>query len=166
MITCSKQYRNLPAAHRQPNHSGHCSLIHGHNWGFDIKFGTEQLDANKFVVDFGKLKFVKEWLEELFDHTLLLNEDDPALAYLTDGLCEPGYNVLKFPFARIKVVPNCGAEALAEYVATNIDALLREHGLGHVHVVAVVCHEDDKNSAEWLLAGTNDLNLTESVYDV
>ena len=37
-----------------------------------------------WVMDFGGLKPIKAWLEDLFDHTLLINEDDPALQFFQE----------------------------------------------------------------------------------
>ena len=34
------------------------------------------LYRHHFVVDFGKLKDLKDWLERMFDHTMLINEDE------------------------------------------------------------------------------------------
>lgn len=152
MFTCSKLYENLPAAHRQHNHDGHCALIHGHNWAFKITFGALELDENGFVIDFGKLKFVKDLLEDIFDHTLLLNEDDPHLPYLQRAI---GGKDTIFPestlFSKIVVVPNCGAECLAQYVAELVGDKLTQLGHTRVAVVEVVCFEDSKNSATWNL---------------
>ena len=58
MMTCSKTYSDLPFAHRQHRHAGHCSLIHGHNWELKITFACEEFDKNGFVVDFGNLKYM------------------------------------------------------------------------------------------------------------
>ncbi|MEZ4433662.1 MAG: 6-carboxytetrahydropterin synthase [bacterium] len=41
--------------------------------------GATNAPRNGFVVDFGGLKVVKSWLTEHFDHTLLLDADDPLL---------------------------------------------------------------------------------------
>lgn len=148
MHTCSKTYENLPAAHRQHNHDGHCALIHGHNFAFELEFGSEELDENGFVIDFGKLKFIKGWLEEHFDHTLLLNDDDPCLDYLMAALVtiqdETG-TAAKRTFAKVVVVPNCGAEKLAEFVGENVQRLLPEG----IWVQSCVCFEDNKNKATW-----------------
>ena len=81
-ITCSKTYTDLPFAHRQPSHQGHCALIHGHNWSFEFEFAADKLDECGFVIDFGKLKWLKDWINERFDHTLVLNESDPMLDFL------------------------------------------------------------------------------------
>jgi len=140
--TCAKEYMNLPAAHRQHSHDGHCALIHGHNWGFKITFTSDELDVNGFVVDFGRLKFIKEWLDDTFDHTLLLNEEDPYLTHFKQGLGDLG-------FAKITIVENCGAEKLAEHVFKNVNRLLAENGLPNARVTRVVCFEDSKNSATY-----------------
>lgn len=142
MHTVTKRYQDLPAAHRQPNHKGHCRLIHGHNWAFDITFGCEHLDECGFVIDLGDLQAVKEWIEATFDHTLLLNEDDPMLE-----------SIKLVRVLEIRLVPNCGMEGLAEFVfkAINDGFLktqfhLRNKGL---HVVSVTCWEDSKNRATY-----------------
>ena len=53
-------------------------------------------------MDFGGLKHIKAWLEDKFDHTLLINEDDPEMEFFKEmdrkGLC------------RLRVLPNIGME--------------------------------------------------------
>ncbi len=78
MITCSKLYKDIPFAHRQPYHDGHCYFIHGHNWDFQFEFGCEYLDTDGFVIDFGKLKFIKEYIEN-YDHALRSEEHTSEL---------------------------------------------------------------------------------------
>ena len=144
MVTITKSWRDFPAAHRQPKHDGHCRLIHGHNWGFDITIGSDTLDENGFVVDVGKLGMAKKKLEELFDHTLLINEDDPLLEYFksmhNQGWCE------------LRVVPNCGMEGLARLVAQEVqiilDRVITDGRL--VGVDEVICWEDSKNRATFI----------------
>lgn len=82
ITTCKKRYDDIPFAHRQWNHKGHCAHIHGHNWSFEFEFVSKSLDANGFVVDFGKLQFLKNWLNETFDHKLVISKDDPKLPLL------------------------------------------------------------------------------------
>jgi len=144
MITITKSWRDLPAAHRQPKHDGHCRLVHGHNWGFDVTITCERLDENGFVVDVGKLKKVKEWLESVFDHTLLINEDDPLVTEFRE--------FHKRGLVNLVIVPNCGMEGLAKLVAGGIQLVLTndfgsERGL---LVTSVTCFEDSKNSATYL----------------
>lgn len=153
MHSVTKQYRDFPAAHRQPNHDGHCRLIHGHNWSFDITFQCRELDENGFVIDVGRLGFVKKWLTERFDHTLLLNEDDPSRHLITEFCTEDDGVPLSNSFARIVVVPNCGMEGLAKYLFEELNASLVIHPDGFfargVQIVRVTVWEDSKNSATY-----------------
>jgi 6-pyruvoyltetrahydropterin/6-carboxytetrahydropterin synthase len=148
MITIEKHYPDLPFAHRQPKHEGHCSLIHGHNWSFTFKFAADELDANGFVVDFGKLKWLREWLEDRFDHTLVLNLDDPFRSYLEQSLMYLP-DTSERPFAKIVTVPNCGAEGLAEYIFEKVHFLLQAYYGTRVYLVSVTVFEDSKNSSTY-----------------
>ncbi len=158
MFTCSKIYSDLPFAHRQHNHKGHCSFIHGHNWGFKFVFGAKLINstlvldmdqltehsANGFVVDFGDLKWLKEWLNSMFDHTLVLNQADPHLDYLVAHLSKDE----AFPtFADIRIVPNAGAEGLAHFVYEQVSSLLFARTGDSVFLVSVEVMEDSKNAA-------------------
>lgn len=152
MYYVTKIYRDLPAAHRQPNHAGHCRLIHGHNWAFEITFRAEKKDDCDFVVDVGELGVVKDFLEEHFDHTLLLNQDDPEREYLERHLIEPMSP--SFTFAKIIWVSSCSMEGLAQFVYENVMALLSKHFPDDVSdrklvVEQVICWEDSKNKATY-----------------
>ena len=70
----------LSAVFRQPNadHS-HCHLLHGYSLAFTFTFGCEKLDNKNWAVDFGGLKPLKKWLEDSFDHKLVLDKNDPHL---------------------------------------------------------------------------------------
>ena len=63
--------RGLSCAFRQwrAEHS-HCKLIHGYSLGFKVIFECDELDERNWVMDFGGLKKFKNWLEDMFDHTL------------------------------------------------------------------------------------------------
>ena len=92
---CFRQWRST--------HS-HCSLLHGYSIGIKLIFECESLDERNWVMDFGGLKEFKNWAEYMFDHTLLVAEDDPQLEQL-----QSLENV-----AAIRVVPAVGCERFAE----------------------------------------------------
>lgn len=156
-VTCTKRYSNLPFAHRQHRHDGHCALIHGHNWAFEFEFIASALDENGFVIDFGKLQWLKRWLEERFDHTLVLNQDDPNLDYLQRVLGNPTPDILGVSMGQpcllssIVVVPNAGAEGLAQWVLGEVNRLLEQRfpvTEGRIiRVTRLTVFEDEKNSA-------------------
>lgn len=113
-------------------------MIHGHNWSFKFVFGTDELDANGFVIDFGDLKWLKQWIETVFDHKLVLNDSDPALNYLRAQITN---------YADITVVTNCGAEGLCAFLMDEVTRMLRTATEGRVFLLEVTVFEDSKNSA-------------------
>lgn len=140
MLTCSKLYSDIPFAHRQHRHDGDCAFIHGHNWSFRFTFGCETPDANGFVIDFGKLHFIRDWLRQHLDHACVLNADDPALNTLRETHA---------PLFKFYVVPSCSCEGLAAFVFAAIDPLVRHETGGRVRLVALEIFEDARNSARF-----------------
>ena len=67
-------------AFRQWKADSHCNLIHGYALQFEFTFGGDELDERNWIVDFGGLKPLKEWLKHMFDHTYLVATNDPELA--------------------------------------------------------------------------------------
>ena len=72
---------NWCSAHRlRKGYVGKCSNIHGHNYKAEITFNSTTLDIFDMVVDFGNIKkLVGEWIDENWDHTLLVLKDDVEL---------------------------------------------------------------------------------------
>jgi 6-pyruvoyltetrahydropterin/6-carboxytetrahydropterin synthase len=69
-------------------------------------FGTNELDARNWAADYGGLKELKRFLEDQFDHTLIVATDDPEL----ETFRELGRKGL----AKIVELPRLGCEGLAE----------------------------------------------------
>lgn len=98
----------LSAVFRQPSADGHCNLLHGYALAVSITFCADELDHRNWVQDFGGLKVVKEFLQDTFDHKLLVAADDPEL----DTLTALGGMGLAYPV----VLPAVGCEAFADYI--------------------------------------------------
>lgn len=139
----------LSAAFRQWRAESHCRFIHGYALSFVLTFEADELDARNWVVDFGSLKSFKGWLEDTFDHKLLIAEDDPDRHRL-EAL---GSSTLTGkPVADIVVLPRVGCEAFAEYVAGALDTWLLDNGYApRVRVVSVECREHGANSAIYVM---------------
>ena len=71
---------NMEMAHRLSQTEGKCQQIHGHSWWVTLEIKGE-VDANGILLEFGdvKKKF-RTFLDEFFDHRLLLNASDPILS--------------------------------------------------------------------------------------
>lgn len=143
----TKTFHDLPCAHRRWRHQGHCALIHGYSRSFTITFTCDERDENGFVVDFGGLKPVKEWLESQFDHRLCIDADDPLL---------PDFQALEDKGAcKLTVLPDAGMEGSAKHVFDWVQRWLRQETAGRAWVVAVEARENRKNAATyrpWLVA--------------
>lgn len=64
--------------HRLHEYPGKCRHVHGHNAKVAVTLAAESLDRLGMVVDFVEMKRVLAgWIDETFDHTLLLHRDDP-----------------------------------------------------------------------------------------
>lgn len=140
MLRSTKTFHNLPCAHRQHRHPGNCALVHGYSRSIEFVFEAQTQDACGFVVDFGELKWLKDWLEHMFDHTLLLNADDPLLPTFRE--IERGGG------AAIRIMPyGVGMEGTAQHVCEVVTRELTERTKGRAWVYSVEARENDKNSA-------------------
>ena len=138
MYKSTKTFTGLPCAHRQWRDEGHCSLVHGYDRTVIITFGCHALDEKGWVVDFGGLKKVKAWLEDKFDHTLLINEDDPM---------RPLFEKHDGGLWKLTILPNGGMEGSSNYIYRQVNPMIEEMTQGRCWVVSVECRENVKNSA-------------------
>ena len=129
---CFRQWR---ASH------SHCRLLHGYALAFKFVFATYELDERNWCFDFGGLKPVKAWLKHMFDHTLLIAEDDPERATLEE-LARKG-------LAEIRVLPSVGCEATARYVHAYVARFVDEQSSGRVWLESVEVREHGGNGASY-----------------
>lgn len=146
MYSSSKTFRNYPCAHRRWQHKGHCAFVHGYSREFTIWFQCSKRTENGFVMDFGDLSEVKDWLTDKFDHTLLLDKDDPLL---------PNFEVLeKMGACRLTVFDDVGMEGTAKYIYDYVQTWVQQRTNGRVSIISVEVRENDKNSAKFESSGT------------
>ena len=74
MWTISKEF-HFSASHRLNGLPGdhQCARLHGHNYILKIELSGHCLDSTGFVIDYGNLDFVKDWVDSV-DHKHLNNE--------------------------------------------------------------------------------------------
>lgn len=67
--------------HRVLGHEGKCRHLHGHRGTVEITVVAAELDSLGMVVDFGAVKTsIGAWINQNWDHNMLLHKDDPLLA--------------------------------------------------------------------------------------
>jgi len=68
------------AGHRVLGHESKCANLHGHRYVAAITVSSLQLDSISRVVDFSVVKqLIGGWIDEFWDHNILLNMRDPLL---------------------------------------------------------------------------------------
>ena len=135
----TKIFDNYSVALRQHKaaHS-HCELLHGYALKFKVWFESneimegKQLDEMNWIMDYGGFKDtdaeptpgngLKKWMNHMWDHTCLIEKDDPQLDKM-------------------------GAESCAKLVYDKFNERMKLTGGGRVKVVKVECWEADRNSS-------------------
>ena len=140
-FNCSKHFRDYPCSHRQWKHKGHCRYVHGYSRSFTFWFTANELDENGFVVDFSSLRPLEEKLREHFDHTFLVNFDDPLL--------ETWERLHSQEVLDLRVMKNVGMEATAQLVWGWANDLLFSREKGRSCCWKAIAHENDSNSASY-----------------
>ena len=162
----TKLFDNYSVAIRQwkAQHS-HCQLLHGYALEFKVWFESiepleeNQLDEMNWIMDYGGFKSLpkggesveelkktgnglKDWMDYMWDHTLLIEKDDPQLEtfqYMQElGLCH------------LRIMDKIGAESAAKLVFDKFNDVMSKSGGGRVKVVKVECWEAPKNSSIYI----------------
>lgn len=84
MIRCTRRLQ-FCCGHRVVEHESKCRNLHGHNYVayFHARRADDTLDALGRVIDFSVLKErIGGWIDEHWDHGLVLWDADPMLASL------------------------------------------------------------------------------------
>ena len=126
----------------------HCRFLHGYAIEFKVTFQGE-LDYRNWVWDFGGMKrsktkidgmSAKEWMDYMFDHTVVLADDDPELDSFR---MMDAHGIIQL---RIIDGP-VGAERFAEYIYNKLNAFVQEETDGRVSIANVEFFENKKNTA-------------------
>lgn len=87
----AKRYHDISCGHRVVGHEGKCRHLHGHNYRVHFTCEADALDNVGRVIDFSDMKSkLCMWLEENWDHRMLLWEQDPVASALIDDSIETG----------------------------------------------------------------------------
>ena len=156
--------RGLSCCFRQwrASHS-HCSTLHGYSLGIKLVFECDTLDEKNWCMDFGGLKEFKAWADYMFDHTLVVAQDDPMLSFFKDmnsivnmGSSNPESDV---PYERgavcdLRIVDGVGCEIFAKMCYDKMAELIASGDMRYpinptVRVKSVEVFEHGANSATY-----------------
>lgn len=110
------------AGHRIVGHEGKCRYLHGHRYAAEIAVMSPQLDALGRVIDFGAMKLLLgDWIDENWDHNLILSPEDPLLDISGAPLAAIGAAMGRPPYV---LSGNPTAEHMAAELASIFQTLL------------------------------------------
>ena len=125
----------------------HCRFLHGYGISFRVTF-EGQLDHRNWVWDFGGMKRAKtkidgmspkEWMDYMFDHTVLVAIDDPDLKIFQ--------TMHDNSIIQLRVIEATGAEKFAEFIFKKLNTFVRTETNDRVHIKRVEFMEHNKNTA-------------------
>ena len=93
MFTITKQFEfsashvlyGLPSGHQ-------CGRLHGHNYVVEVELQSYALDETGFVLDYGKLKPFKDYIDSTLDHRHL-NDVWPAMQPSAELMAQALYEI-------------------------------------------------------------------------
>ena len=148
MFVSTKVFDGFSCCFRQwKAETTHCRFLHGYGISFRVTF-EGGLDHRNWVWDFGGMKRAKTkidglspkaWMDHMFDHTILVAEDDPQL----EGFLQMN----DIGIAQVRVIPATGAEKFAEFIYHKLNKFVKEETKGRVKVGQVEFMEHNKNTA-------------------
>ena len=125
----------------------HCRFLHGYGVSFRVTFEGD-LDHRNWVWDFGGMKRAKtlidgmqpkEWMDTMFDHTVIVAIDDPKL--------ETFQAMEVMGLIQLRTVEATGVEKFAEFIYNKLSEFVYEETQGRVRIVQVEFMEHGKNTA-------------------
>jgi len=147
-FTSTKVFDGFSTVFRQwKAETTHCKYLHGYGISFKLWF-EGQLDQRNWVWDFGGMKRAKgkidgrtpkEWMDYMFDHTVVMATDDPHLETFRD--------LDKQGIIQLREVPATGAERFAQFIYDKVNPFIMDETNGRVKIAKVEFREHGKNSA-------------------
>ena len=144
MFTSSKRFGPISVGHRQWKSSSHCSFVHGYGRVVDITVACKERDSKGWVMDFGGLKEIKQWLWDKWDHKLLIANDDPLISTFHELHIAKGCDLMVMPEGY-----GPGIEDSCKYLFDKIGDMVRVQTNKRVRVKKVRIYEHEYNWAEY-----------------
>ena len=147
-FTSTKVFDGFSTVFRQwKAETTHCKYLHGYGISFKLWF-EGQLDKRNWVWDFGGMKRAKgkidnmspkEWFDYMFDHTVVVAEDDPFKDQFV--------KLERYGVVQLRIVPATGAERFAQFIYDKVNPFIMQETDGRVRIAKVEFREHGKNSA-------------------
>ncbi|MCF6767523.1 6-carboxytetrahydropterin synthase [Thiotrichales bacterium 19S11-10] len=143
----SKRLSGYSTCFRQWNaYHSHCRYLHGYDLIFILQFEAKNLDKHHWVWDFGWLKSpnytigdktVKAWFDYMFDHTVIIAEDDPEL--------ETFELLAQKDLIQLRTMPHYSTEKVGEFILETLNPIVCSFSDNRVRLNEVEVWENQNN---------------------
>jgi len=147
-VKSTKVFKYLPCGHAQhfdreaDGSPGECAYIHGYDRSVEFTFAGEP-DKHGWIVPFGELKPIKDFLEYYFDHVTVLPADDPRIGSIPDTMTEAGGLL-----GTLRVLPSgVSMEMSSLFIWEHVNHYVYKITQGRCYVEKVRVYEHDRNDA-------------------
>lgn len=146
-IKSTKKFKYLPCGHaqffdREPDGApGECASVHGYDREVEFVFAGD-VDEMGWIVPFGELKPIKEFLEYYFDHVTVLPANDPRIGSIPEEMTQPGQIL-----GTLRILPSgVSMEMSSLFIWEHVNAYIYNITDGRCYVERVQVYEHDRNS--------------------
>ena len=134
-LTCEMFF---DAAHRLSNYEGKCKRIHGHTYKVIVEISANSLNDWGAIMDFGDLKkMMNTYIDEVYDHKLLLFDKDPVNEQISETLPTDG--------GVYWMTANPTAENIAADIYASLKAIIKDD----TYLEKVTVYETPTNAASY-----------------
>ena len=145
MVSITKQYRTETGHRLCSKDAGACANVHGHSYLWEVEISGAVNEETGMIMNFKELKKILERCIGEYDHTLVLNVNDPILD------ATPMYNCIGItydikPYGRVILIDgDPTAENMLQEVVRN---LLDRSPMG-IQLQSVTVWETETSYASW-----------------
>ena len=101
-----------------------------------LPFVAKEMDDNGFVIDFGDLHFLRDWIDDNLDHATALKVDDP-MRVECEQLQQQG-------LLKILWVQSASCEGIAQFLYHTFQPMIEQKTNGRVRIQSLHLEEDAK----------------------
>ena len=139
MFSVEKKFK-FEAAHRL-NHLSYdspCKNFHGHSYVVFVELFSLELNSESMVLDFNKFKPFKDYIDQVWDHSILIDSNDDI----------DKYNVV-FPGTKLTLVLSRTTSESIAIMLTEACIDLLDLNIMDLHSIKVTVSETDNNKASY-----------------
>jgi len=121
------------------NYGSPCLSLHGHSYKVKVTVYSNDLNKNGMIIDFVELKEFQEYLDRIYDHSVIVNKQDTELLKFVKSTSQ------KY----VEFETNTTSEKIAESLCTHFYEMFKDRI--NMRKLIVTVWETEKNEACFII---------------